>query len=364
MPFNNPGLWRNLPRYVANRSAGLRYNPLFLARNIRWALGFLRHATRKDFEETTTALNGLIVSSMREHRDLMRQAGIEARLRETGWMFLYRSTQGFAGSALARETFARFGIATEVLDRAGLSDLEPHLSPIFEKAIWIKDAASVDNPGSVVEAYARLFSGRGGEVIRSEVESLTRMDSGWQVRSTDGSVRTVEHVVVALGPWARAFLGKLGYRVPMVFERGYHMHYRARGNATLMRPVYDTAGAYVLSPMEQGLRLTTGVELTSRDTPRNLAQLRLAERAAREAFPLDSPLDGEPWMGCRPTLPDSRPIIGVAPGQPGLWLAFGHQHIGFSTGPGTAKLLAALMSGEQPTPDAAPFAPDRFLESA
>lgn len=113
--------------------------------------------------------------------------------------------------------------------------------------------------------------------------------------------------------------------------------------------------------MEQGLRLSTGVQLTDREAPRNLAQLDLAERAAREAFPLEERLDKEAWLGSRPTLPDSRPVIGECPGRPGLWLAFGHQHIGFNTAPGTAALLGAMMAGEACAFDPAPFRPSRFL---
>jgi D-amino-acid dehydrogenase len=147
----------------------------------------------------------------------------------------------------------------------------------------------------------------------------------------------------------------------MAFERGYHMHYRAASGASLARPVYDTGGGYVLSPMEQGLRLSTGVQLADRAAPPNLAQLDLAEQAAREAFPLEGRLGKEAWLGSRPTLPDSRPIIGECPGRPGLWLAFGHQHIGFNTGPGTAALLGSMMAGETCAFDPAPFRPSRFL---
>ena len=147
----------------------------------------------------------------------------------------------------------------------------------------------------------------------------------------------------------------------MAWERGYHMHYGVPTEKPLQRPIYDTGGAYVLSPMQDGMRLTTGVELAERDAPPNLAQLEMAEKSAGQAFALGPRLDPEPWMGRRPTLPDSRPMIGEAPGHPGLWLAFGHQHIGFTTGPGTAALLAALMLGGPAPINPAPFAPGRFL---
>ena len=162
-------------------------------------------------------------------------------------------------------------------------------------------------------------------------------------------------------------MGRMGIRVPMAFERGYHMHYApgaAAGEgsaARLQRPVYDTGGAYVLSPMEQGLRLSTGVELNDCEAAPNPVQLELAEAAARQALPLGQRLEAAPWMGRRPTLPDCRPIIGAMPGRRNLWLAFGHQHVGFSTGTGTAKLLGALMSGQAAPIDARPFRAERFL---
>lgn len=168
-------------------------------------------------------------------------------------------------------------------------------------------------------------------------------------------------VVVALGPWAKQMLTGLGLKVPMAFERGYHMHFGARGGAGLHRPVYDTAAGYVMSPMESGIRLTTGVELDDIEAPKSLAQLEVAEVSAREAFPLGDRLEDDAWMGCRPTLPDSRPLIGPVPRLPGLWLAFGHQHIGFSTSTGTALLLGAMMQGEPPPIDARPFEPSRFV---
>ncbi|MEM8853898.1 MAG: FAD-binding oxidoreductase, partial [Pseudomonadota bacterium] len=180
-----------------------------------------------------------------------------------------------------------------------------------------------------------------------------------------GGHRTqADSAVVCLGPWSRTFLKRVGMRVPMACERGYHMHYRGPaegGNAPLRRPIYDPKGGYVLSPMDQGLRLTTGVELTRRDAPKNTLQLERAERAAREAIGLGERLEDTPWLGSRPTLPDSRPAIGQAPGRRGLYLAFGHQHVGFSTGPGTARLLADIMEDKPPVIPKAPFDPSRFI---
>ena len=364
MPFNHPGLWATLPRLLKNKAASFRYDPLFLAKNLPWALSFLANTRAAVFHETTAALDALIRLSTAEHQRLLVEAGAAHRLRMNGWLFLYRSEEGFRGSQRARETFENFGISTQVLDARALADLEPHLKPLFPRALWIRDTASVDSPGRVVEAYARLFTARGGRILQASIGGLRRSATGdaWHVTEEGGAAHEASRVVLALGPWTREFAKKaLGLSVPMAFERGYHMHYGAAGGATLGRPVYDTGGGYVLSPMEQGLRLSTGVQLADRAAPPDLVQLDLAEQAAREAFPLDTRLDEKAWLGSRPTLPDSRPIIGECPGRPGLWLAFGHQHIGFNTGPGTAALLGSMMTAEACAFDPAPFRASRYL---
>ncbi|MEG3002926.1 MAG: FAD-binding oxidoreductase [Comamonas sp.] len=368
MPFNHPDLWKSLPTLLRNNTASLRYNTAFMLRNLGWGLSYLRHATHSAFEETTTALDALIRLSTTEHQRLLAEVGESQRLRDNGWLFLYRSQAAFNGGQLGRDTMDHFGVRTQVLDRHALSDVEPVLNAaVFEKALWVQDTYSVDSPGQVTAAYARAFAARGGIISTRSLQTLQRNGEGWDVLDDSGQASYFEQVVVALGPWSKQFMGRMGIRVPMAFERGYHMHYApgaAAGEgsaARLQRPVYDTGGAYVLSPMEQGLRLSTGVELNDCEAAPNPVQLELAEAAARQALPLGQRLEAAPWMGRRPTLPDCRPIIGAMPGRRNLWLAFGHQHVGFSTGTGTAKLLGALMSGQAAPIDARPFRAERFL---
>ena len=362
MPFNHPGLWAQLPALLRGRNPGFRYHLPWVLGQWRWGLSFLRHARDAAFQETTTALDALIRHSGAVHRRWMAESDIAHRRRDDGWLFLYRSEPGFTGGAFGRETLARFGVASRVLDAHELHDLEPHLKPVFRRALWVQDASAVDNPGEVVRGYAAWLQGLGGAVHTDEATGLRRHRHGWTVHTRAGSALEADHVVVALGPWSRDFLrGQFGLRLPLGFERGQHRHFRPAAGTALNRPVYDTAGGYVLAPMAQGLRLTTGVELNAQHAPPDKSQLEAAERAAREAMPLGERTSDPDWLGSRPTLPDCRPMIGECPGQDALWLALGHQHIGFSTGPGTGELLAQLMLGEATAIDPHPFRPQRFL---
>ncbi|MEB3098135.1 FAD-dependent oxidoreductase [Achromobacter sp. D10] len=361
MPFNHPGLWAQLPRLLKNDTVQFRYKLNYLARNLGWAARFLLSARPSVFRQTVEALDGLIRLSAPEHLRLLDAAGAAHRLRDTGWIFLYRSEQGWNSGELSRQTFAQYQVPTRVLAPAELAELEPALAPIFHRALWIQGSYSVDDPHEVVAAYAALFRRSGGAFKRMTASGIRRDGQRWIVQGTQASESLeADRLVVALGSWSKALLKTTGIDLPMAFERGYHMHYSGVEGASLTRPVYDTGGGYVLSPMARGLRLTTGVELDACEAPARPLQLELAEARAREAFPLDRRLDPEAWLGRRPTLPDSRPMIGEAPRHPGLWLALGHQHIGFSTAPGTARVLGELMCDGAAARHEA-FRPGRYL---
>lgn len=360
LPLNNPGLWKNLPKYLGNRHAAVRYRWSHLLANPGWILGFLGEARASRLAPRVAALEGLIAPSLPLHKRLMAEAGIAWRLRDNGFLELWRSEAGAAVAEARRIWLEDHGVRTAMLDRQALSALEPGLNPIFATALLHQDSASVDWPGAVVEAYAGLFAARGGAILRDEVAGLVKQNDGW--RATGRSAQyDADLAVVALGPWSADLLAPLGLKVPLRAERGYHRHYRPAPGRFLNRPIYDVEAAYMLAPMERGLRLTSGVELADRDAPDDHAQIEQVLPRAREAFPLAEPAEDVTWRGARPTLPDSLPMIGEAPRNPGLWLAFGNQHIGFSTGPVTGEVLAAMVCGETPVADPVPFRPERYI---
>jgi D-amino-acid dehydrogenase len=166
--------------------------------------------------------------------------------------------------------------------------------------------------------------------------------------------------VIALGPWTQDVLELLGVKLPLAVKRGYHRHYRAAGNAALSRPVLDAENGYVLAPMEQGIRVTTGVEFAARDATPTPVQFDRLLPAAHALFPLGEGVEAQPWLGARPCFPDSRPVISRAPRQRGLWLAIGHAHWGLTLGPATGRLIAEMMTGATPFCDPAPYGADRF----
>jgi D-amino-acid dehydrogenase len=358
-PINGPGLLQKLPVYMANRHPAVRWRASLLS-NPRWIAGFLAECTAQSAARRSRALDGLIKLSMDLNRRLMTDAGLLAHLRETGWLKVWRSAEGAGLARTEASALGAFGIATQVLDGAEVARLEPHAAAAaFTAGVLITGSASVDDPGAVVAGYAALARDRGVEVLRAEVRALFRTTTGWRVETTAGS-HDGDAVVVALGPWSAEILRPLDFRVPMGFERGYHVHLTIPDGRGPQRAIYDVDGGYVVSPMRAGARVTSGVELALRDAPANTAQIDAAALLARETFGLGAALEAKPWIGSRPTLPDSLPMIGEIPGALGLYAAFGHQHIGFSTGSGTGEIIAAAVAGEASPLDASAFMAGRF----
>ena len=359
VPLNNPGLFSKLTSYLGNRHPALNLNWKRALTRPGWLLRFLWEARPSQAAARIAALESLTASTLERHRALMAEAGVSHRLRETGTLKVWRTEAGHAAAKAEQDFLSSHGIASQVLDRQGISGVEPALNPIFHAGLLCLENASVDSPGAVTEAYAELFVQRGGRIEQAQVEKLTPSDAGWQAQTAKG-VFEGEIAVVALGPWSMDLLAPMGLDSKLDVERGYHRHLQAEAGARLSRPVYDVDAAYFMAPMEQGYRITSGVDLSHRDAPDDHRQIDLVTASAREAFPLKE-FAGETWRGARPTLPDSLPIIGEAPRNPGLWLAFGNQHLGFSTGPITGEIIAALVCGETPPVDPTPFRPGRYL---
>jgi D-amino-acid dehydrogenase len=354
-----PTSFTALLRIALKRAPEANYHFGFLPKAVPWLLAF-RAASRPDkLVETARAMRPLFARAVAEHEELMAESGAAQYLRKNGWLKIYRTERAFAALARELQLASDFGIPHAWLDGDGARALEPNLGGVVRRAVHWPGVASVTNPLAVTKAYALRFAQFGGWVVAGNARSLQRANGTWQVETAEGALQA-PHVVMALGPFAREVLDPLGIRLPLGIKRGYHRHFRPAGNAVLTRPVLDAEVGYCLAPMEQGIRLTTGAEIAARDAPPTPEQFDRLLPSARALFPLGEPVETTPWMGSRPCFADSRPVIGRAPGQPGLWLSYGHAHWGLTLGPASGRLLAEMITGALPFCDPAPYGAERF----
>ena len=358
-----PGIWKNLPRYGANRDVALRIDWRNAWRILPWFTHFLRAANETQWRRSAAALDPLTAKAFAEHERLAALAGAQALIAHEGWLRLYRTEDAFAQSALERAVLAEHAIETRVLDSAALRDFEPALTRAYARAVYFPQTGAVRDPGALVAAYERLALTLGVTFRREKVEDMGLESETWRLRTALG-VLAADKVVLATGVWSHGMTRRLGYRFPLAAERGYHREFRPGAGPALRRPIHDTGGSFIVSPMggddAPRLRVLCGVDLSPRDAPEKHAQIDAVTMDAATTLPLGAPIDNAPWMGFRPSTPDGLPIIGAAPRHVGLFFAFGHGHIGLSNGPITGRIVADLLEGRPPPVPIEAFAPARF----
>jgi D-amino-acid dehydrogenase len=290
---------------------------------------------------------------------LAEEAGSTELLRPVGYLRAYDTTAALDADLAKAERVKRdFGVNSVALDPAALSEMEPHLSQSFVGALHWTDPYAVNDPHALTMSYFALFERLGGQFAIGDAATLQRHGAGWRVTTADGSIVEAGEAVIALGIWSDRVTKRFRYTPPLFGKRGYHLHFKPKGNAGLTRPV--GVNGFLLAPMRRGIRLTTGAEFARPEAGPTPVQLARAEPLARTLFPLGDAVEPTPWMGIRPCTPDMMPVIGPAPSQSHLWCAFGHAHQGFTLGPTTGRLLAEMMTGEAPFVDPQPFRADRF----
>lgn len=358
-PYSFPRELGTLLRYAKNRSTDASYHISAIATVLPWLARYFTQSSPAGIARTFAASKPLIERSLTEHEALMEAAGATHLMRRTGWIKAFRTEASLAKGMAEAEKLRAYDLRIDMLDPAALAEREPHLGEGLIGGMHLLDPGAVSDPGGLVRAYADLFRKQGGRFLRGDARTLAQSGTGWQVTVDDGPVE-VRDVVVALGPWSDTVFRPLGYAMPLGIKRGYHLHFRPKGNAVLNRPVLDVDGGFLLAPMTRGIRLTTGAEFARRDAPPSPVQIARAEPKARALFPLAEAIEAKPWMGARPCLPDMLPVLGKAPNHAGLWFDFGHQHHGLTLGPVSGRLLAELMTGEQPFTDPRPYRAERF----
>ena len=357
-PLASPELRSQLIKLSANRDSRFRlYWPHF-GLLMPWLRQFVRRCNNKDSQRCMAALGNILASCRDDHLELLAQSGALAYLNDTGWLRLYRSESSFNDTQGVRRSYDEYGIKYQVVNSGEINDLEPSLIRQYSNGIWLTDTPTLTNPGAVCKAYGALFQKLGGEFLRTSIHSLESSGNGWALQTDKGPLPG-EHVVIAMGAASPKLLKTVNIVSPIAIERGYHHLYEPIPGKSLIRSILDTDKGFVLTPMEMGIRVTSAVELVARHTHSTPIQITNLAEEIRGTLPLGQQQLDHPWMGNRPSAPDSLPIIGPTKGYPGLWQAYGHGHLGLTMGPTTGKWIADFIEGRPMSDEQALCLPSR-----
>lgn len=361
LPIGSWSTIKSVPSMLLSSDGPLHIRPSYLPRLLPWLLSMAWHSQPSRVHAIAQALSGLLQRAVTAHRELAGEAGCAQLLQQTGWLKGINDAQRWQRFQTSVQQMQAHGVQCELLDANAIAAREPALLGKFQHAVFHPDCLQVGEPGHYVQSLGRYALQAGVQLHQAQVLGFVRQDSSVTAVRTSMGELPCDAVVVAAGAHSRQLAHELGSPVSLDTERGYHMMLDTTGCATPLRtPLHWVEKSLVLSPMDGGLRVTSSVEFAGLHAEARYELVRRHLPALQQLLPGVQLREGSEWLGFRPSMPDSLPVIGPAAAASNAWLAFGHGHLGLTLGPITGRLIAQQLNGQSSDLDLRPYAPSRF----
>jgi D-amino-acid dehydrogenase len=362
-PVSMPGVMWKVPGWLFDPVGPLSLRWSYLPTVAPWLWRFVHAGTTEKVHAQARALRPLVGATLDALMPLVRDAGAEDLVHRRGHLYVYRSPDGPEKERLAWELRRENGVEIDEFDADELRQLEPALSRDYVRGLLVRENGHTSNPLGLVQRLLKHVLRSGGRLERARALGF-RLDGGRlaAIRTDAGDI-AADAAIVCAGAWSKPLAASLGDKVPLETERGYHL--MVRDPEVMPRiPTADADGKFVATPMDTGLRFAGTVELAGLKAPPDWRRARILLEQGRKMLPGLAAEHAEDrisvWMGHRPSLPDSLPVLGASRATPDIVYAFGHGHVGMTAAPMTGRLVADLVTGRPPAIDIVPFAPSRF----
>lgn len=358
VPVNEPSLWKQIPRYLIDPMSPLFLKWSYLPKLTPWLIKFLQNANRADSNRTIEALIPLLTDSVEQHKSLTEGTAAANWIADSKFSYAYRSLEDFHKDSFGWECKKKVGMVPEIFTGNLVQDVEPICGSFIDCLAVISGQGHIVNPQGYIRELMKVFSQNGGKFINAKVEDFGFQNEKISTVQTDNGHFECDRAIITAGIWSKELMLKLGLNIPLEAERGYHVVYK---NASILprNPMMMTIGKFGVTPMGSDLRCAGTVELGGIKLGPSKAPIKLLRRRVAEAFPKMSYDKTEEWFGFRPTAPDSLPLIGQLK-KSGVYTAFGHQHIGMTSGPKTGRLIADIINQRSPNIDISVYDPNRY----
>ncbi|ARO27938.1 FAD dependent oxidoreductase protein (plasmid) [Rhizobium sp. TAL182] len=360
MPASRPGIWAQMPKWLLDPEGPVRIRPGYLPKLVPWFLRFLAASRPSKLRELEAAGAVLCRRVYQDLDALLKETGLKHMLTAEGCLSLYTDEAEFRADREHIEILERFGFRHEILGGNAIRDLEPALTTKIGKAVLFPDNRSITDPHKLVLALAEKFLALGGRVVQGDVAGFEQSETGVSaLRLADGRSVEADKVVLAVGAFTARLSALLREPIPLETERGYHTQIMEPG-ISMRHSIIWPARAFMVTPTAGGIRVGGTVEMAGLDAPPDYRRAKILVKRAREALPELKAEGATEWMGHRPALPDTVPVMGPSAKRRNVWYATGHGHLGLTYAATTGRLMADLVTGVQPPVDMKPYRVDRF----
>ncbi|MFQ5467895.1 MAG: NAD(P)/FAD-dependent oxidoreductase [Kiloniellaceae bacterium] len=359
VPVTTPGIWKKAPGMLLDPMGPLSLKWSYILGMLPWLADYLSNSSPRRVEAIASGLSNILSGSVEEHQQLARDTKAEQWINPSPYIYLYPDERAYLKESFAWNLRKAHGARFAVLKNGEVQDMDPAISPNFTFALVLEGHGFVRDPLRLVHSLAEDFARKGGTILQREVTDIEIGIHGPERLLTPQGPIEIETLVIAAGAWSGKLAAQLGSPVPLESERGYHVVLTDPG-ITPKYPIMSTSGKFVATPMAMGLRLAGLVEFAGLEAAPNYKLARTLLKHARQLFPGVRTEQFTEWMGHRPALPDSLPVIGRSPKFENVFFAFGHQHVGLTGGPKTGRLISEMIQGRTPNIDMEPYSIMRF----
>ncbi len=359
MPASRPSVWKQIPGWMLDPEGPVRVRPAYMPKLMPWFLRFVaasRPAKLRELEAQGAALCARVYDDL---LPLLHEAGLEGELTEEGCLSLYTDEAEFRSDRDHIAILERFGFPHNVIGRQGIKALEPELSDKIGMAVLFPQNRSMRDPYCLVLKLAERFKAMGGQIEQGDVQGFTRSEGIREVCLKDGRSIKADEVVICAGAHSAQLARLLGEPIPLETERGYHTQIMSPG-ISMKHSIIWPARAFMITPTAGGIRVGGTVEMAGLDAAPDYRRSKTTVRRAKEALPNLKCENFTEWMGHRPALPDTVPIMSASAKTKGVFYATGHGHLGLTLAATTARLMTDLITGVKPPIEMQPYRVNRF----
>ena len=357
VPINRPDIFIDIPSMLFSSTGPLAIKWSYIPKMIPWFLKFIKNCTKKKMMHTAKYMHQILDLAFPAYDELFEEIDISGLVENKGIIYFW-TDKDLKSRELEINIRKELGVKQQLLKPHEIHDLEPHIKQIYHGGVLYPQARHTRNPRKILLKLFDLFIKRGGRFKKKNVQSISYGEDNKPVIKTDLDFFKFDKAVIACGAFSKKITDKLDEKIPMETERGYHVHFKDHDHL-LSRPVIFLNRGFGITPMEQGLRVVGTVEFGGLDNPPSKKRILNLVNNAKYLFP-ELKEHHDEWLGFRPTLPDFLPVIGPSKKNKNLFYSFGHNHLGWTLGAISGKIICKMIAEENTNLDLSPYNSLRF----